>query len=114
MPPELYEAASLEKASSWLQFRSITLPFLRFPLMLALLFRMIDTIKIFDLVYIMTGGGPGDATITLSVLTYRYGFVFYQVGKAAALSWLAVIVINILATVLIKFLATNKSREAAR
>jgi len=113
VPQELYEAAGLEKASSWLQFRSITLPYIRFPLLLALLFRMIDTIKIFDLVYIMTGGGPGDATITLSVLTYRYGFMFYQVGKAAALSWLAVIVINILATVLIKLLATNRREEAA-
>lgn len=57
-PPDLYEVASLQRASAWMQFTHITLPYLRFPLLLALLFRTIDTLKLFDLVYIMTGAAP--------------------------------------------------------
>ncbi len=104
VPADLYEVASLQRASAWMQFRYVTLPYLRFPLLLALLFRTIDTLKLFDLVYILTGGGPADTTVNLSLLTYRYGYTFSEVGRAAALSWLLVIVINVLATLLISAL----------
>jgi len=112
VPPQLYEAASLERASAWMRFRRITLPYLRFPLLLAVLFRTIDTVRIFDLVYIMTGGGPGDATITLSVLAYRYGFQFYEVGRAAAVSWLIVVLINLLVMVLLSFMGKSAAATA--
>src|SRR5258705_7487228 len=62
VPPALYEAATLDRASRWMQFRRITMSFLVTPLLVAILFRSIDTIKIFDSVYILTGGGPGDYT----------------------------------------------------
>jgi multiple sugar transport system permease protein len=113
VPPELLEAASLERASSWMRFRRIILPHLRFPLLFVLLFRTIDTVRLFDVVYIMTGGGPGDATVTLSVLVHRYGFMFSEMGKAAALSWLIVLVINILALLLIRLLGPARARQAA-
>lgn len=110
IPPELYEAATLSNASWWLKFKYITMPHIRFPILLALLFRMIDTVKLFDTVYILTAGGPGDATITLSLLTYRYGFMFYETGKAAALSWLIVILINILAIVTMRVMRVGRTR----
>ena len=111
VPPQLYEAATLDRASSWMQFTRITLPYLRTPILLALLFRSIDTFKLFDIVYIVTGGAPGDLTETLSVYAYYVGFKFSQLGQGAAISWLVVIVINVLATILIRTLTRQRSRE---
>ncbi|MGQ9568923.1 MAG: carbohydrate ABC transporter permease [Anaerolineae bacterium] len=111
VPPELYEIATLDRASWWMQFRRITLPYLKFPLLLALLFRTIDVTKLFDSIYIMTGGGPGDYTQNLSVMAYKIGFTYFQVGKAAALSWIMVIIVNILATILIQALTTRPSAQ---
>lgn len=111
VPTELYEVATLDRASWWMQFRRITLPYLKFPILLALLFRTIDTLKLFDSIYIMTGGGPGDFTQNLSVMVYKIGFTYFQVGKAAALSWIMVILVNILATILIKNLATRPGSQ---
>lgn len=110
IPPEIEEAARLDNAGAWQRFREIVLPYLRFPLMFVLLFRAIDTLKMFDLPLIMTGGGPGDTTVTLSMLAYRYGFSFNQIGRAAAASWILVILLNILATVLIVMLSRRKDR----
>lgn len=114
IPRELYEVAALQRASAWLQFTRITLPYLRFPLLLALLFRTIDTVKMFDLVYILTGGGPGDSTLNLSMLTYKTGFYFSEVGPAAALSWLIVALINVLAVLLIGRLSQQTAGRHAR
>lgn len=111
VPRELYEIATLDRASWWMQFRRITLPYLKFPLLLALLFRTIDVIKLFDSIYIMTGGGPGDYTQNLSVMAYKIGFTYFQVGKAAALSWIMVIIVNILATILIQALTTRPGAQ---
>lgn len=111
VPPELYEVATLDRASWWMQFRRITLPYLKFPLLLALLFRTIDNIKLFDSIYIMTGGGPGDYTQNLSVMAYKIGFTYFQVGKAAALSWIMVIIVNILATILINNLTSRPGAQ---
>jgi len=111
VPPQLHEAATLDRASAWMQFVRITLPYLRTPILLALLFRSIDTFKIFDIVYIVTGGAPGDLTETLSVYAYYVGFKFSQLGQGAAISWLVVIVINVLATILIRTLTRQRARE---
>lgn len=102
LPPELEEAATLERAGVWMRTRDLVLPHLRAALVLAALFRGIDTMKIFDLVYILTGGGPGDATITLSVLTFRTGFSWFDLGRASALSVLLLLIVNVLATLAIR------------
>jgi multiple sugar transport system permease protein len=104
VPTDLLEAATLDRASAWMKFRQIYWPYLRFPLLLALLFRSIDTLKIFDSPFILTGGGPGNYTSTLSILGYRYQIMFFSVGMAAAISWVVVIIINIVANVLFKFI----------
>jgi multiple sugar transport system permease protein len=95
-----------------MQFRRITLPFLITPLLVAVLFRSIDTIKIFDSVWLLTGGGPGDFTQTWSVLVYKLGFAFNDKrGEASALAWIMVIFINVLVTVLLQLVARSRRRS---
>jgi multiple sugar transport system permease protein len=108
VPNDLLEAATLDRASNWMKFRQIYWPYLRFPLLLALLFRSIDTLKIFDSPFILTGGGPGNFTSTLSILGYRYQIMFFSVGVAAAISWIVVIIINVVANVLFKLITPTK------
>lgn len=112
VPAQLYEAAELDRASAWMTFTRITLPFLKTPILLALLFRTIDTFKFFEAPYIITQGGPGDLTESLSLMAYNVGFKQSRIGMGAAISWLMVIVINVLATILIKAL-TRQRRQAA-
>lgn len=87
IPDELYEAGRIDGASSMQLFGSITLPLLRWPSLVGLLIGFIDLIKIFDTVYIMTTGGPGGSTETLSFYTYYTGVRFFHVGYGAALSF---------------------------
>ena len=111
VPDELLEAATLDRASNWIKFRQIYWPYLRFPLLLALLFRSIDTLKMFDSPFILTGGGPGNYTSTLSILGYRYQIMFFSVGMAAAISWVVVIIITIVANVLVKLITPTKVEQ---
>jgi len=108
IPQELQEAATLDRASPWMRFRNIYLPYLRMPILLAVLFRSIDTLKMFDVPYILTGGGPGDLTTTLSLLGYRNLFSFFKVGVASAISWFVVIIVNVLVNVLLKILSPRR------
>ena len=86
IPQELYEAARTDGASEWQCLRDITLPLAAPQIGLALLLRSIDTFKLFDKVYALTGGGPGNATQTLSTYIYDTGFRFFNVGPASAAS----------------------------
>ncbi|MDE1179291.1 sugar ABC transporter permease [Paraburkholderia sp.] len=86
IPPELFEAARTDGASEWQCFRHITLPLIARQIVVALLLRSIDTFKLFDKVYALTGGGPGNATQTLSTFIYDQGFRFFNVGPASAAS----------------------------
>ena len=94
MPPEQEEAAILERASPWRRLHRLVLPHLKPALALAGLYRGIDAMRMFDLVYILTGGGPGDSTVTLPLLVYRQGFQFFDAGKAAILALLLLVLVN--------------------
>lgn len=74
IPAELYEAAALDGASPWQQFRRITFPLLRPVSAITLLLGLVYTLKVFDLIWIMTKGGPGDASSTLATWSYQLGF----------------------------------------
>lgn len=114
VPADLLEAAELDRASAWMKFQHIYWPHMRFPLLLALTFRSIDTLKLFDTPFVLTGGGPGDMTTTLSLLGYRYHFQFFQIGTAAAISWVVVIIINVVANILVpRMQRTIRSSEEA-
>ena len=86
LPEEYYEAAKIDGASSWRIFRFVTLPGLKSPLLVLLLLRFIDTFKIYDEVWVLTSGGPGNATTFLSIFTVRLGIGAFNLGYGSAVS----------------------------
>jgi multiple sugar transport system permease protein len=84
IPPTLYEAASVDGANAWQRFWSLTLPLMRPVSLSVLLLGIIYTFKVFDLIYVMTGGGPVDATTVLPIETYNLSFKFFRFGEGAA------------------------------
>lgn len=86
IPEDLYEAASVDGATSWQKFRHVTLPLLKPALLLALLFRTIDALRVFDLVYVMTQGGPADATNVLQFYGYKKTFGEGMIGYGSAIA----------------------------
>ncbi len=93
LPVDLYKAARVDGASSWQIFREITLPLLRPVILVALLLRIMDAFRIFDIIWTLTFGGPGRTTELLSMLIYKSGLQFFQIGQASAMSWLFLLVI---------------------
>jgi multiple sugar transport system permease protein len=88
IPREIGEAARIDGANGWQEFRYVTLPSLRLIVLVVVIFRVIGTFNAFDLVYLLTGGGPGNATRVLAVEVYNRAFVSYQMGRAASLTTL--------------------------
>jgi multiple sugar transport system permease protein len=85
LPPNVYEAAQIDGASRWQTFRRITLPLLMPTLVTAALLRSVDLLRFFDIIYITTQGGPGNASNTLNIYGFRKGFEFFEIGYASAL-----------------------------
>jgi multiple sugar transport system permease protein len=83
--PDLYEAAQVDGAGALAMFRQITLPLLRPVLVIALLFRTLDALRAFDLMFVLTGGGPAGTTETLTVYAYRSLFQTLQLGLGSAI-----------------------------
>ncbi|MFC4502735.1 MULTISPECIES: carbohydrate ABC transporter permease [Streptomyces] len=94
IPGELYEAASLDGASAWQQFRRITFPLLRPVSAITLLLGLVYTLKVFDLIWIMTKGGPGDASSTLATWSYQLGFgtLLPRFGPGAAVGNILILI----------------------
>ena len=99
IPPSLYEAAMIDGAGPWARFWDVTLPQLRGVLMIVVLLRAIWDFKEFDLIFLLTGGGPVTSTQTLPILVYRQAFPLSQMGMAAtiALCMLAIMVVAMIA-----------------
>lgn len=108
IPDYLYEAASIDRAGAWFQFRRITLPQVMPLLLIAVLFRTIEAFKQFDLVSGLTGGGPGDATQTVSIRLYQLAFGDFDTGKASALAYIILVVIIAVSNLYIR--ALNRAR----
>jgi len=85
LPREPFEAAVIDGASPWQAFRAITLPLLRPALAVAAMFRTIDGLKNFDVIYVITQGGPGTSSETLNVYIYQTGFNYLHLGYSSAL-----------------------------
>ncbi len=109
IPQSLYEAADIDMASWWFKFRKITLPLVSPLLVLAVLFRVIDAFKMFDLVFIMTGGGPGDVTETISMSLYRLAFNKFKTGESCAMAYIILILIIALSNLLIRWIHRTKT-----
>ncbi|MGH8055799.1 MAG: carbohydrate ABC transporter permease [Candidatus Entotheonellia bacterium] len=91
IPQELYEASDVDGASAWQKFWHITLPLLKFTMIVALLIRMIDLTKLFGLIYLLTFGGPGGTTQTVAFTTYLSGFQDFRISYASTLSYVIVV-----------------------
>ncbi len=108
LPKEPYEAGVIDGASDWQAFRFITLPLLMPTVMVVLLIRTIYEFRAFDVLWILTQGGPAGSTETLSLLNFRMGFRYFAVGPAAALSWMMLAITAILSIGYIRSLGRAK------
>jgi len=104
IPADQYEAAAVDGASAWRRFLHITLPNLRFVIMVATLLEGIWTFKNFDVVQVMTGGGPGKATEVLSVLIFKTSFQFFHFGTAAAMGILMAAALMVVAILYLRLM----------
>jgi multiple sugar transport system permease protein len=88
IPQEMFEAAEIDGATRWQTFAHVTMPLLMPIILLAITFRLLDAVKLFDIIYVMTGGGPGSSTYTASFYLYQIGFQQFHLSKATAGSWI--------------------------
>lgn len=93
IPAEYYEAAKIDGASAWGQFRHVTLPLLRPITLFVTVFAVTNSLRVFDLIWVMTGGGPGRSTMVMVMYIYERAFEAAQIGYASALSILLFLMI---------------------
>jgi multiple sugar transport system permease protein len=113
LPQEPVEAAQIDGASPWRVFWHIQLPLLRPMIVVALLFRSIDASKIFETIYVLTGGGPGTSTELISIYAYRTAFQNWELGDAAAICLLIGFFSLLAASIFYKIVARPPAAEAA-
>lgn len=107
IPRNLYEAAQVDGASKMQQFFRITLPMLRTTILVALLFRTLDAFRVFDLIYVLTGGGPANATETISVYAYKTMFAQLNFGAGSALAVIVFICVAIISIIFVRLLGRD-------
>ena len=112
LPEDLDEAAAVDGANAWQRFWQIRVPLLRPAILVALIVRTVDAFRVFDIVYIITNGGPAYKTLTITFLTYLNSFTFGKQGIGAALSFLISIFTIILALIYIRFLYRHEETQA--
>ena len=90
-------AAIVDGANAWARFRYVILPYLAGPLMVAMVLRTIEAFKVFDIIWVMTRGGPANSTRTLSILVYQEAFSFQRAGSGASLALIITLAVTVLA-----------------
>ena len=111
IPDELYEAARIDGASPWQQFRRITLPLIRPAILIALLFRTMDAFRVFDLVFVMTQGGPADSTNVLQFYGYKKIFAEGLMGYGSTISVLVFLMSFIISMLYIRVIGGRLFRN---
>ncbi|WP_299936330.1 carbohydrate ABC transporter permease [uncultured Nitratireductor sp.] len=112
VPREITSASLVDGAGPFSRFRHVTLPYLVGPLMVALVLRTIEAFKVFDIIWVMTRGGPANSTRTLSILVYQEAFSFQRAGSGASLALIIALLVTVLAgvyTMLIRKAAGSSS-----
>lgn len=102
IPPNLYEAAELDGVDGWRAFWWITLPLLGPMILLAITFRILDAVRLFDTIFVMTGGGPGTNTYSSSFYLYTLGFTQFRLSEATAGAWIFLVLTALLITFLVR------------
>ncbi|MFE7603391.1 carbohydrate ABC transporter permease [Streptomyces sp. NPDC057494] len=108
IPEELYDAASVDGAGAWGTFRHVTLPGLRPAILLTTVLSTIGTLQIFDEPYILTRGGPDNATLTIGVYLYQNAFTYFDFGYASAIAYALAVLIGILGLIQFRVLGDKK------
>ncbi len=103
LPEDVYEAATVDGANGWQKVFYITLPLLKSTIMAVLMLGFIYTLRVFDIIWIMTKGGPGTATEVLPTLAYRLSFINFNFGQSAAVSVIILAILLIAAVLYLKF-----------
>lgn len=106
---EVAEAAELDGLSRWQFLWKMVLPLIRPIVVVIGLIRLIDALKTFDLIYIITRGGPGTTTYTLPLHAYSIGFASFLMGQSAAIAWVVVIIINVFTIIFLRILAREQA-----
>jgi multiple sugar transport system permease protein len=104
IPADLYQAARIDGAGAWQAFRKITIPLLKPVIIVVLAFRTLDAFRVFDAIYVLTGGGPANSTETLSIYAYKVLFQTLQFGYGSALSLVVFLCTAMISVFYIKFL----------
>jgi len=102
LDPEVFEAADIDGASGWQKLWFMTVPLMRPIIIVAILIRGLDALKFFDVIFTLSGGGPGNATETLSFYIYQTGYQFFRLGYGAAASFVLLIFLAVFLTYLLK------------
>lgn len=102
IPRQPYEAAEIDGASAWRVFWTITLPLLKPAILIAVIIRTMDAFRTYELIVVMTRGGPGNATTTLNVYLTKTGLEFFDASKAAAISLIMMMTIIVMSLVFIR------------
>lgn len=109
LPRDPIEAASVDGANSWQTFWTVTLPLLMPVLLVAVLIRMIAAMKTYDLIYVLTRGGPGSSTETISYSIWKNAFTSLDMGRSAAASFLLLIAILVLTVILVRVMNRDEA-----
>ena len=109
IPEEPYEAALIDGSTDWQTFKYVTLPLLKPAILIALLLRTMDLLRVFDQIFILTEGGPGSATETISLYIYRTAFRFGDFGYAAAMSFVLLLLTNAISLLYIRLLQRQEA-----
>jgi len=112
LPSEPYEAARVDGAGPIAMLRYVTLPLLAPFIVLVVMFRAMDSLRIFDVIYATTAGGPNDATTNLSIMAYQYAFQWYQMGKGMAQSIVLLLLVVIVSYLLMRLWNRASERTA--
>jgi multiple sugar transport system permease protein len=108
---QLLEAAQIDGANAWQRLRYVILPMMKPLILFVVAIRAMDAFRFFDLVYVLTNGGPGTATETVTLYTYQIGFRMLEVGKASALGVITLVIVAAMIAGLI-FMMSRRGREA--
>ncbi len=104
IPEQLYEAAKIDGASAWQRFRYITLPGIKMAIAIVIILRTIWIFNWFDLIWLLTGGGPARSTSVLPIEIYLRSFLEYRMGEAASMAVIEFLILIVMVTVLFQFL----------
>jgi multiple sugar transport system permease protein len=112
MPQEPIEAAEIDGASAWRVFWHVQLPLLRPMIVVAVMFRSIDASKVFETIYVLSGGGPGHATELISIHAFRVAFQNWELGEAAAICLLIALFSFLAASIFYKIISRQQEKES--